>query len=369
MHIAHSIQTHSKPANPCKLILILALTMLTACGGSSDDDNTSSTTDNTSSESVTRISTRPSNTSCLAPDSADEVAAMLSETGCWQDVAQHQLIEGVVPYTVNNILWTDSEKKGRYFALPDSRNISLNSEGGFIFPDGAVVIKDFIRDGVIVETRLLMKHAIDGWGAYSYQWEDENDARLLTSSAQLHNHYYPSQEECMECHTEQVDITIGNETLQQNYSLQYTSGETENYLDMLSRLGYLAEQVPSTLKDQRLYAIDDTSATLEQRARSYLHSNCMGCHRPGAPGGGVTLLYSANLLQMGCNVDANDDSIGISNPKIIEPGSAIRSALYRRISTTASYKMPPIGRETVDSEALAVIGEWIDSLTDGDCGS
>lgn len=344
---------------------------LASCGGSSSSDSSSDNNAQTtnSPEAIPRISTRPSNTHCIAPDYADEVATLLSQTGCWQDVTQHQVKSGVLPYTVNSLLWTDGEKKGRYFAIPDGSQLELNSEGGFLFPVGAVVIKDFFRDGEVVETRLLMKHANDGWGAYSYQWEDQNDAMLLTGSAQLHDHYYPSREECMECHTDQVDITIGNETLQQNYDLLYTSGESENYLDMLSRLGYLDSNSDAieTFKTQKLYAIDDSNATLEQRARSYLHSNCMGCHRPGAPGGGVTLLYNASLLQMGCNVDANDNGIGVSNPKIIEPGNARRSALYRRISTTAGYRMPPIGRETVDIEAREVIGQWIDSLNDSDC--
>jgi mono/diheme cytochrome c family protein len=349
-----------------KTLTACIILLLTACSGGSSHDQPAANSNSTADlqDSIEKPIGRPNNPDCLAPDNAAEVAAMLSQTGCYTNTATRTVAPGVIFYTVNNLLWTDGEKKGRYFAIPDNTTLSFNTEGGMLFPIGSVVIKEFFRAGKIVETRLLMRHANDGWRGYSYQWENEDDAILLTSSSELHDHYYPNEDECFACHTSQVDITIGNEALQQNYFVNYTNGERENFLDMLSRLNLLSAPLDEQLKTQRLYAIDDSSATLEQRARSYLHSNCMGCHRPGAPGGGVTLLYTASLLQMGCNVDANDDPIGISNPKIIEPGNSRRSALYRRLLATSGFQMPPIGRETVDREAVGVIAQWIDSLSD-----
>ena len=44
-------------------------------------------------------------------------------------------------------------------------------------------------------------------------------------------------------------------------------------------------------KAQKLFPLDHPSASLAQRARSYLHSNCSGCHRP-------TGISSINLDQL-----------------------------------------------------------------------
>ncbi len=346
--------------------------VLAACGGGGDDPAPAQ-----QQETVEKLLNRASNATCLAPASAVNVATLLSDTGCFTDTATREPASGVMAYTVNNLLWSDGEKKGRYFAIPDGSTIALAVDesaivatndiknGSFVFPAGSVVIKHFFNGARVVETRLLMNHANDGWAGYAYEWNDQQtDATLLTTSKQITtpvSHYFPSPAECMECHTDAANVTLGPDTLQLNYTLNYVDGSSENFLDALDRLQYFSATPLTAYKQARLYALSDSSATLEQRARSYLHSNCSGCHRTGAPQGGYgDMRYNSSFASNVCGVSPSlPDSPGTA---LIEPGNADSSTVFRRIRSNGMIQMPPIGRATVDQEAVQVIEAWVNSL-------
>ena len=363
--------------------------ILGGCGGA-DDQPTGSTQADDSPEPVTRLASRPNNATCIAPAAKADTATLLSQTGCFSGPDTQTPAAGVIPYTVNTLLWSDGEKKGRYFAIPDGSHISITEDrpyivpttgvknGNFDFPAGSVIIKHFYSGSRIIETRLLMRHANDGWAGYSYQWNDsQTDATLLTTSKQISSpvsHYFPSPEECMDCHTDAALVTLGPDTLQLNYNQLYTDGSEENMLDALERLGYFDTALASDYKQARLHAIDDDSADLEARVRSYLHGNCAGCHRTGGPAGGLAdLRYNAsfapnsvggNTFYNVCNAPQGATDTPAGATALIEPGDAAHSALYLRLnSNDVQIRMPPIGRATIDSEAVRIIGQWIDSLT------
>lgn len=364
------------------LLSLVSITMLSCSGGDAEFDEMVVVKP---PEKVEKILNRPANSSCIAPDNAADTAVLLSNTGCYRDVANDVVIDAVIPYTVNSLLWTDGEKKGRYFAIPDGSHITLVEDrvsadsmyngirnGDFVFPVGSVIIKTFTRDTTRVETRLLMNHANDGWAGYAYEWNaDQTEATLLTTAKiGSTGHFYPSPEQCMQCHTgdKAAKFALGPDTLQLNYTLYYTNGEEENFLESLERLNYLPEASADDYKQDRLYAIDDTSATLEQRVRSYLHSNCSGCHRVGTPEGGYGDLRYNSAFESGsynvCGVEpTHKDSPGSA---LIEPGDAEASTILLRVATTDKIKMPPIGHSTVDVAAVRVIERWIDEMDNCD---
>jgi len=361
------------------LILLMIAITLTACGGDGNGDDQT-----TAIETTEKILTRASNTGCVAPANAADVAYLLSNTGCFSDTSSHQVASGVVPYTVNSLLWTDGEKKGRFFAIPDGTMINLVDDtpgvdpnsyknAVFDFPVGSVIIKTFSSGSLRVETRLLMHHANDGWAGYSYEWNDtQSDATLLATSKSKNfgtfTHYFPSPAECMECHTASTKVALGPETLQLNYTQHYTDGPDENYLDALYRLDYINND-HVTYQQDRIYALNDASATLEQRARSYLHSNCAGCHRRGENAGGFAdFRYNHSFTDV-CNdeelgaAEPEDPKFGIPGAKVIAPGDASKSILVVRMNRLGADQMPPAGRLTIDREAVTVMENWINNMT------
>ena len=380
------------------LFIATAALALSACGGGGDGDNDPANTPDNTPEPVAKILTRPNNPDCIAPASSDDVATQLSGTGCFSSTDTRQVVEGVIPYTVNNLLWSDGEKKGRFFAIPDDAKITLREDapilpdtgarnGDFDFPTGSVIIKHFFNGPRIVETRLLMKHANEGWKGYAYEWNTEQtDATLLTGTDAANGkqtslpHYFPSRTECMECHTGAEEeftgvaaarVALGPDTLQLNYALNYTDGSSENFLDALDRLGFFSTPLTTEYKQAKLVALNDTSASVEDRVRSYLHGNCSGCHRTGGPAGGMADLRYNTSFKTGnvCGVTQGaSEKFPNNNIELIKPGNASQSALFLRInldsaSTDAALMMPPVGRATIDNEAALLIESWINSLS------
>ncbi len=322
-----------------------------------------------------KILARPANAGCLAPATTALVADTLSGTGCFNDTATHEVASGVIAYTVNNLLWTDGEKKGRYFAIPDGETIDLLSDGHFDFPVGSVVIKTFFKDSTRLETRILMNHETDDWVGYAYKWNvEQTDATLLddadTVTVGSYVHQIPSPSDCMECHLSSGDdayVALANETLQQNYDQEYNNDETENFLDALDRLGFFTDPLDPAFKQDKLVAIGDPDASVEEQARSYLHANCYGCHRPATFLAEHDLRYDASLAEAGCGEDALSYTGSPANLKVIDPGDPSNSSVVNRMGTNDDeIMMPPLGRSTVDQDAVDVVSEWIDSLSNCD---
>ena len=294
----------------------------------------------------------------------------LSETGCFTSTQNKNYPDFVIPFDVQSKLWSDGEQKTRLFSIPDGTTINILADGDFEYPDGSILIKNFIHNGTYLETRLFMKH-VTGWAGYSYQWsDDQNDAVLVTGLSpeeiSINNitHLLPSRGQCFECHTGATNVLLGSEASQFDFEMVYPNGVEGNQLDALAGSGYLTGK-PSLSQVTELVSIDDMSASFEARARSYLHSNCSGCHRPGGPGSQLDFRIQTSLSDtMACNQVPNSGDLGINNPRIIATGESARSVLITRISTTDSnIRMPPIATQVVDDDAVNVISQWINSLT------
>jgi len=293
----------------------------------------------------------------------------LSETGCFNSTSQKTYPEALVPYAVFNELWSDGEDKTRLFAIPDGSSINLESNGDFIFPERSIIVKNFTRDDTYLETRLFMRH-INGWAGYSYQWlDDQSDAVLVegsssqTVSVNGTSHIIPSRGQCFECHTGAANINLGLEASQLNFEIIYPNGNMGNQLEALSAATYLSSTA-NTNQISQMASIDDQTASLELRARSYLHSNCSGCHQPGAIGTQLDLRIQTNFTDsMSCDIPPNNGNLGIANARIIAPGDANRSVLLTRMqSTQSNVRMPPLASDIVDSEAVSIVEQWINNL-------
>lgn len=287
----------------------------------------------------------------------------LSDTGCF-NVNSKTSNDGVFDFDNINPLWSDGAAKLRAFAIPDDDDITVLSDGEFRFPDNSILMKHFLNGTTYLETRLLVKHPT-GWQGYSYEWNDAQTQATLLSDGKTKNvgdfvHTYPSPSQCSICHIGN-DASLGIETLQLNRDYAplgmniLTRLNTSNYFSSTLDINSLAS----------LYALDDDTATLEQRARSYLHSNCSGCHRPGTSNRvNIDFRYATALADTNaCGVDATLDDLGVTGAQRIFPGNADASvALLRMETLNTDDRMPPIASLSIDNEATQVIRGWINGL-------
>ncbi len=303
---------------------------------------------------------------------AGQIPTLLSDWGCFQNGDPTSFSANVIPYDINALLWSDNADKGRFIAVPDGTTIDIDTEGRFDLPAGSVVGKNFRLNGQLIETRLLLHHQQPhGWKGYTYEWNaTETEATLLTTAkdrdigGQLW--HYPSRAECDACHTATAGFTLGPEIGQLNRTLTYPgTGITANQLITLESINALSRSLTDAEKSTAFYAIDHSVYSAERRARSYLHTNCANCHQPGGPGGGDLDLRMATPLEHTgtCNRAPLGDSLGLTNPVIIAPGQPDQSILLLRMESLDQHRMPPLATRIVDTEAVAVIREWISDIT------
>ena len=144
------------------------------------------------------------------------------------------------------------------------------------------------------------------------------------------------------------------------------TGIEANQLITLEAIGVLTAALTDIEKSTAFYAIDDTAYSPERRARSYLHTNCANCHQPGGGGGGDMDLRMATPMMLSgtCDQAPLGDTLGLVNPVIIAPGDPDQSLLVLRMEDTGQHRMPPLASNIIDTEAMAVIREWIGGLED-----
>jgi hypothetical protein len=79
----------------------------------------------------------------------------------------------------------------------------------------------------------------------------------------------------------------------------------------------------------------------------------------------MDLRYSTPLSSTNaCGVTPQSGDLGLgAAARIIAPGSAANSVLVARMSTRDANGMPPLASNIVDASGVALIQQWINSLT------
>jgi uncharacterized repeat protein (TIGR03806 family) len=318
----------------------------------------------------------------------------LSQTGIFSDTPGMTPASGLILYIPNTPLWSDGALKTRYIAIPNNGGLITPSEqitfaptGTWTFPAGTVFVKTFelntdttnpnVRHRL--ETRLLVRDINGAVYGVTYKWRaDNSDADLLTSSLlenivitnatgmSTQTWYYPSPSDCLQCHTPVANYVLGVNTRQLNNNQTYPStGVTDNQLRTLNRLGLFnpAFDEAAITNFEKLSALTNLNASLEERSRSYLDANCAQCHQPGGTGITFDARYDTPPAQQNITNYPASVSLGYDNTKIIAPRDVWRSMIWQRMNTTnATYKMPPLARALIDTNAVQVFTDWINSL-------
>jgi len=303
--------------------------------------------------------------------SENTIAGQLSATGCVAADDPDVAVSGVISYSINAPFWSDGAVKERYLAIPDGTTININGEDDWVFPEGSVLMKSFRRNNRLIETRLLMRHTDGSWAGYTYEWDEaQSDATRVvggkTTLVEGEPWIFPSEGQCMVCHTAAAGFSLGLETAQLNREHVYAGSAEPLLADQLLTLDHIG-MFAAPLPDRAvLPALPDPggNAPIGERARAWLHSNCAQCHQPDGPTpSSMDLRYSTPLsATKACNAVPQSGDLGIDAALLIAPGAAERSVLLERISRRDSAAMPPLGSAVADNAGISLLTEWINGL-------
>ncbi len=327
-----------------------------------------------------------------ALEALPEPPALLSQTGLFNEIGTLAPHPALIPYDVASPLWSDGAEKHRWICVPKSgsrptaaEQIAFSDTGNWSFPPGTIFVKHFEmrideREPALVrrlETRVIV--CTEGGGKYglTYRWNVEGtDAQLIswgetdvieivrtdgTSSYRLWN--FPSRAECMQCHTAASGQSLGLRTHQLNRDFFYeATGRTANQLETLNDLRLLNPPVSSLRIRAALAArsLDDATAPLEHRVRSYLDSNCSHCHQPGGGGPAFDARLQTPLQEQNLVNGLLVGHHGAAMDRVLKPGDPVHSAALARMATAGDWmSMPPIAKNVVDARAVELLESYI----------
>jgi hypothetical protein len=330
---------------------------------------------------ASRASTPPSSPA-IAP-----LPPLLSGTGLYRAGSIEALAPGIETFSPQYPLWSDGAGKRRWIALPPGASIDGADPDAWEFPRGTRLWKEFAH-GRRVETRFIERLADGSWRFSTYVWkQDGSDAELAPESgiaalpvadAPGGRYAIPSRADCMACHGGANPPVLGFSALQLSPDRDALAPHAEALrpgdLDLpgLVAKAWLVN-LPRALLAQppRIHA-----ATPKARAvLGYLHGNCANCHRPPLAEGGAVPVDLSLLQTVGAprgNAEAVLKELFAGTPRyraaglpaearLLAPGNATQSVLPLRMRSRNPYvRMPPLGTRAVDTEALALIDDWID---------
>ncbi len=302
----------------------------------------------------------------------DTIPDLLSDTGCVDPTDVTQAYGGLLPYDLNAPFWSDGADKERYIGLPNGTTIGVDAEGDFEFPNGTVIVKNFRLGGNLIETRHLMRHPDGVWAGYTYEWNAARTEATRVRGGKVvdingQDWIYPSEGQCMECHTATAGFALGPEIAQLNKDVTYPStGRLANQLETIEHVMMFTAPLPAPANTlDTLIDPADTAAPLEPRARAYLHTNCAQCHRPNGPTPStMDLRYSTALADTNaCDALPLEGDLGVPGARLIAPGNSNASLVIERMRRRDIHGMPPLGSNVLDTLNIARISAWIDGLS------
>lgn len=296
----------------------------------------------------------------------------LSEAGLYTDIEAKMLAPDLVEYTVAHVLWSDGAAKRRWIRLPRGTRIDNSDMDHWQLPVGAQVFKEFRRDGVLVETRLIERvddqgDRIDDFWMGAFLWnEDGTDAEFVVDGAQDvlgTEHDVPSQDDCWKCHRGQPGGILGVGAIQ----LSHGDPDAADLSTLIDRR--MLSHAPSA----REFTPPGDPAS--QDGLGYLYANCGHCHSPL----GIARIDTDMLLQLTVDDTAPEDTQIYDTTVNVElqfwtesqseytyrvvPGAPDQSGVVGRMLERDEFiAMPPIATEVAHEEGIDVVRDWISAL-------
>ena len=297
---------------------------------------------------------------------------LLSETGLYES-DMVTLAPGVHPFAPQFPLWTDGAVKRRWIRLPEGTKIDTTEMDYWSYPAGTRLWKEFVRDEVRVETRLIEKQESGAWYMVAYQWRDDlSEADAVPNgveNASGTEHDIPNVDDCLKCHSQQPDKALGFSAIQLSHDPIEPGDQNEWTLERLMDADLL------TAPPAQPFVVPGTD--VERSFFGYVHANCGHCHNPrGAANSqtGLDLWMKVADLAGPVNefsvykgiVDSDLGWLDGQRPaasKRIASGSLDDSAIYQRFATKGeAWSMPPLGTEITDPAGKKAMEDFIESL-------
>lgn len=285
----------------------------------------------------------------VTPGQLATAPKLLSETGLFLPGASEMLGPGVRAYKPRFELWSDGAVKRRWIRLPEGTRIDSSDMDFWKFPTGTRLWKEFTRDGVRVETRLLEKRsdADDDWLLVAYAWnEDGTDATQLPEGAsRAHGtaHDIPAASQCLGCHGGTPSRVLGFSAIQLGATTQQLFDE-----------GLLTQAPPS---------LELPGDEVAQAALGYLHANCSHCHNQRRPQStGPERCWNP---EKGFDFMLRVDSLGsVAQTNAVKSVNSFGGPDWKEIVGRAGKLpsqggMPPLAKSVVDQAGLEKLEAFI----------
>jgi hypothetical protein len=292
-----------------------------------------------------------------------QVPARLSETGLYEHPAEQTVAADVLAYAPQFQLWSDGAEKRRWAWFPPGAQIDDTDMDAWVFPQGTKFWKEFTRDGVRVETRLLQKvgPGDDDWVALAYLWDKQQRDAYATPYGAIDAlgtpHNVPASSECPACHGGRKSFVLGFSAIQLSQPAQ--SGEAD--------LARLVEANLLSVQPAGSFAVPGNDS--ERQALGYLHANCSHCHNQNRPKRhGARCFdpkkpfdFSLSVAALGSPTETATYRSAIDS--VIKPGRPGKSRLIELVSKRGfGAQMPPLATERVDHAAVTLLSQWIQEL-------
>ncbi|WP_105103029.1 PQQ-dependent sugar dehydrogenase [Microbulbifer pacificus] len=295
------------------------------------------------------------------------IPAKLSETGLFSNLQNLQPVSGVLEYGLNTQGWFDGASTRHFIALPNDRQIDFAATEKWELPVGTVLVKHQSiatteNPAQPFTTSVLFRQDTGKWQAANYYWNSTGtDADLVTESLTVmdggienRQRVVQSAADCGSCHIGSGSREpLAVHTRQLNRNFQYGEGpETiANQLDVFNSIALFTENIGSAAGHAAFVDADDTGADLNERARTYLATNCSHCHASGF----MDLRYDTPL-----------DSMRLVNVETTGGAARLRpfdhtSSLVYIYQTTDNNRMPK-GTRYTNPVAEVLFLEWIDAV-------
>lgn len=279
------------------------------------------------------------------------------------DLSDLNITSRAFEYQLNTPLFSDYSHKQRIIALPEDTTMEFNGDGLPIFPNNTVIAKTFYYNAderdlslgrTIIETRILIK--INGdWQSGDYKWNTEQTEAILDlngstipitwidseGESNSINYKIPSNSDCFTCHSSFDNLTpIGPKLRNLNFEVN-NNNQLDGIINNQNITGLSnSSEVASVVNWQ------DTSASLESRARIYFDVNCAHCHVPGG------YCDDESTLDLAYETSLEDSNI-------IQRKFSISGRISEYIE---GFSMPFIGTTIIHTEGADLLQDYLDTL-------